>query len=65
MQATLCVASSLALIALGSYDSTGGFRLGTLSFARPSVIMGPVLDTVVVSRDVEGTSCKELGWHIN
>jgi hypothetical protein len=28
-------------------------------------IMGPILDTVDVSRDIEGESCDELGWHLN
>jgi hypothetical protein len=27
--------------------------------------MGPVLDTVVVSFNVVGTSCEELGWRVN
>jgi hypothetical protein len=27
--------------------------------------MGPILDTVVVSHDVAGTSCEELGWRAN
>jgi hypothetical protein len=62
---TLCVASSLALVALGSSDLTSGFCLGTLSFAGPSPIIGPILDTVAISRDVKGTSCKELGQHVN
>jgi hypothetical protein len=63
--ATLCVASSLALFALGYSDLTGGFCLRTLSCHRPTTIVGPILDTIVVSHDVEGTSCEELGWHIN
>jgi hypothetical protein len=33
--ATICVASSLALVALGNTDPTGGFHLRTLSFGRP------------------------------
>jgi hypothetical protein len=33
--ATLCVASSLALVALGSSDPTGGLHLRTVSFGRP------------------------------
>jgi hypothetical protein len=56
---TLCVALSLALSALGGADPTGGFFLRTLSFNRPTVIMEPVLDTVVVSRVVEGKVCDE------
>jgi hypothetical protein len=35
MLATLCVAFSLALVALGSSVQTGRFRLGTLSIGRP------------------------------
>jgi hypothetical protein len=26
--------------------------------------MGPILDMVVVSRDVEGALCEELGWRV-
>jgi hypothetical protein len=33
--ATLCVASSLALVALGGSDLSGGFCLRILSFGRP------------------------------
>jgi hypothetical protein len=33
--ATICVASFLALVALGNTDPTGGFHLRTLSFGRP------------------------------
>jgi hypothetical protein len=65
MRATLCVISSIALVALGGSDLTGGLCLGTLSVAGLSTIVGSILDMVVVSWDVEGTSCKELGWHIN
>jgi hypothetical protein len=56
MLATLCVALSLALFALGGSDPTGGFCLRTLSVAGPSIIVGPILDMVVISRDVEGAS---------
>jgi hypothetical protein len=35
MLATLCVVLSLALVALGGTDPTGGFHLGTLSFGKP------------------------------
>jgi hypothetical protein len=52
--ATICVASSLALVALGGSDPIDGFRIGTLSFGRPLDNRGPILDTIVVSRDVEG-----------
>jgi hypothetical protein len=65
MLATLCVALSLALVALGGSDSTGEFLLGTLSIASPSTIMGLILDMVVVAHDVEGASCEELGWCTN
>jgi hypothetical protein len=65
MLATLCVASSLTLVALSGFNLTGGFCLGTLRFAGPSAIMGPILDMVVVSHDVEGVSCDELGWRVN
>jgi hypothetical protein len=47
--ATPYVALSLALFALGGSDPTNMFCLGTLSFASPSVIMGPVWDTITVS----------------
>jgi hypothetical protein len=32
---TLCVASSLALVAQGGFEPTSGFHLRTLSFGRP------------------------------
>jgi hypothetical protein len=35
MLATLCVISSLDLVALGGSDPTGEFHLGTLSICRP------------------------------
>jgi hypothetical protein len=41
MGAILCVASSLALFALGGSDPTSGFHLRTLRVAGPSAIMGP------------------------
>jgi hypothetical protein len=56
---TLCVSSSLALVALGGSDPTGGFHLQTLSFGRPHGNHGTIFDTFAVSRDVEGTSYKE------
>jgi hypothetical protein len=61
MLATLCVASSLTLFALGGSDPTGGFHLGTLRVAGPSAIMGPILDTIVVYHNVEGALYEELG----
>jgi hypothetical protein len=57
--ATLCVALSLALFALGGADPTGGFCLRNLSFSKPMAIMGPVLDTVVIFHDIEGMVCEE------
>jgi hypothetical protein len=56
---------SLALFALDDADPSGGFCLGTLSFGRPTAIVGPILDTVVVSHEAEGTVCEELGKHVN
>jgi hypothetical protein len=63
--ALLCVALSLTLFPLGGADVTSGLYLGTRSFASPSVIMGPILDTIVVSRDVASMLCEELAWHVN
>jgi hypothetical protein len=63
--ATLCVALSLALFALGGSNLAVGFYLRTLSYSRPTTIVGLILDMVVVSRVVVGTSCKELGRHVN
>jgi hypothetical protein len=63
--ATLCVSLPLALFALGGADPTDGFCLSTLSSSRPTVIVGPVLDTVVVFRAIEGTIGKESRGHVN
>jgi hypothetical protein len=63
--ATIYVASSQALFARGGADLAGGFCLQTLSYRRPTTIMGPALDMDVVSHDVVGMSCMELGWHVN
>jgi hypothetical protein len=38
MLALLCVASSLALVALGGSDPTDGLHLQTLSFGRPTTL---------------------------
>jgi hypothetical protein len=65
VRATLCVTSSLVLFSLGGSDPTGGFHLGIISVAGPSAILGPILDTVAVSCNVEGASFDKLGWHIN
>jgi hypothetical protein len=59
--ATICVASSLAPVAPNGSDLTGRFRLRALSIGRPLDNSGPILDTIVVSHDVEGTSCEVLG----
>jgi glucokinase len=56
---TLCVALALALLALDGVDLTGGFCLRTPNFSRPTAIVGPVLDTVIVSHVVEGVVCEE------
>jgi hypothetical protein len=63
--ATLCVALSLTLFALGGADATGRFCLRTLSCSRLIAIMGLILDIVIVSRAVVGTSCEELGRRVN
>jgi hypothetical protein len=56
----------LALFALGGADLTGGFCLETLSFDRPTTIVGPILDTIVISRVVVvGMMCEEFGRHIH
>jgi hypothetical protein len=60
--ATPWFALSLSMIALGGSGLSGGFRLITLSVGR--TINGTILDTVVVSRDVEGASYEELGWRV-
>jgi hypothetical protein len=65
MLATLCVALSLALVALGGSDPTSRFHFKTLRVAGPLTIMGHVFNTVDVSCDVKDASCNELGWHIN
>jgi hypothetical protein len=63
--ATLCAGLSLTLFAQNRADPAGGFCLRTLSCSGPTVIVGPILDTVVISHAVEGTSCEELGRHVN
>jgi hypothetical protein len=62
--ATLYVALSLTLFALGSAESAGRFSLRTLSFGRPTIIVRLILDTVAVSHDVEGMTCGESGRHV-
>jgi hypothetical protein len=51
---THCVALSLVLFALGGANSTGEFCLRTLSFSRPTKIVGPILDMVAISYTIEG-----------
>jgi hypothetical protein len=63
--ATFCVTLSLTLFAQGGADPPGGFGLRTLRYSRSTTIVGPVLDTVVVSHAVVGTSWEELGRHVN
>jgi hypothetical protein len=63
--ATLCVILSLTLFALDGTDPTGRFCLRTMSYSRATTIVEPILDTVVVSCAVVGTSCEELGRCVN
>jgi hypothetical protein len=42
--ATLCVASSLTLVALGNSDPLMGFAFEPCTFTDPTAIMGPILD---------------------
>jgi hypothetical protein len=63
---TLCVALSLALFSLGGPDPGGWFFLRILRFGRPMAIVGPILDTVVISHAiVVGTMCVESGRPVN
>jgi hypothetical protein len=63
--ATSCVDLSLALFALGGSNPSGGFRLQTLSIGRPTVIVWPILDTVVISLSAEGMICEEQEGCLN
>jgi hypothetical protein len=63
--ATICVILSLTLFALGNADPVGEFCIRTLSYSRPMTIMEPILDTVIISRVVVGTSCEELRRRVN
>jgi hypothetical protein len=47
--ATLCVASSLALVALDDSNPCSGFQLQTLSFSRPPSYRGLIGDTMYAS----------------
>jgi hypothetical protein len=40
-------------------DLADGLSLRTLSFSRPTTIVGPILDTVVISCDVEDVIYEE------
>jgi hypothetical protein len=59
--ATLCVALSLAFIALGGVDPISKFCLRTLSFAGPSLITEPICDTVALSHAIIAGTMYE-GW---
>jgi hypothetical protein len=59
--ANLCVTLSLALFTRGGVDPTGGVCLRTMSYCKPTAIVGPILDMLTVSHGVEGASCEELG----
>jgi hypothetical protein len=63
--ATPCVASSHALVALGSSNPTSGFHLSTLSIGRPTTIVRPILDIVSISLGVEGVVCEEQEGRVN
>jgi hypothetical protein len=53
-------------VCYGSTDPASRFCLRTLSFGSSTPIMGPILDTVVVSCiAIVGAMCKELGRHVN
>jgi hypothetical protein len=52
-------------VALGGAEPAGEFCLRTLVFIRPTTIVGPILDTVAVSRDVAGTMCEESVRRVN
>jgi hypothetical protein len=54
---TLCVASSLALVALGGSDPSSGFRLQSLSFSMPPAIEGPVGDMALYPLLVQLVRC--------
>jgi hypothetical protein len=56
---------SLTLFYRGGVDLTVGFCLRTLSYSRLTAIVGPILDTIVVSCVVLGLSWEKLGRHIN
>jgi hypothetical protein len=56
---------TLGMFAQGNTDPAGGFCLQTLSRCSPTGIVGPVMDTVVISHDVTNMSCKESGWRVN
>jgi hypothetical protein len=60
-----CVASSLALVALGGSEPIGRFHLQILSIGRPTAIVWPILDTVTVSLSVEGVVCEEQEGRVN
>jgi hypothetical protein len=57
--AILYVILSLALFGLDGADLTIGFCLRTLRFSWPTMIVGPILDTMAISSAVEGMVCEE------
>jgi hypothetical protein len=54
-----------SVLALKLGVTTGGFYLRTQSYHRTTVIMGPILDMVIVSRAIVGMLCEEKGRHVN
>jgi hypothetical protein len=59
--ATLCVDSSLGLVALGGSDPTSGFHLRTLSFNKPPSQVVTSVSLVVAA----SVMCEELGKRVN
>jgi hypothetical protein len=56
---------SITLFTMGNANLAGGFYLRTLSSSRPTSIVGPILDMVVVSYAIEGSICEESGRRVN
>jgi hypothetical protein len=59
--ATLCVALSFALFALGGANPTSRCCLRTLRFVGSSTIVGPIFDMIIISLDVASMICEEGG----
>jgi hypothetical protein len=49
----------------GGADLAGGFCLRNLSYNRSTTIMGPIWDTIALSRSVVDASCEEFGRRVN